>query len=133
MDVKNCRSCGRLFNYMGGQQICPSCQRKLEDKFRDVKIYLDDNPNATVNRVAEDNEVSVKQIRQWIKDERLTLLEATLDGVVCEQCGTPIKSGRYCDKCKAHIQNTLASVLDKPRNDESKKTERDGNKMRFLQ
>lgn len=134
MDVKNCKSCGRLFNYMGsGPSICPACQRKLEEKFQQVKTYLGENPHSSVSQVADDNDVSVKQIKQWIREERLSLSNATIDGVLCEHCGVPICSGRFCDKCKASMQNTLSSVLDKPKAQEAKKQERDGNRMRFLQ
>lgn len=31
MDVRNCRGCGRLYNYIGGsyRNLCPDCVRKL--------------------------------------------------------------------------------------------------------
>lgn len=86
MEVKNCNGCGRLFNYMGGAPLCDGCRKKLEQKFQEVKQYLDENPNASVNQVSEDNDVSVKQIKQWIREERLSLSEASLDGVTCEHC-----------------------------------------------
>lgn len=133
MDVRNCRNCGRLFNYMGGAPVCTSCQRKLEEKFQEVKIYLEENPNTSVHKVAEDMDVSVKQIRQWIKEERLSLSVAGADGIVCEQCGAPICSGRFCDKCKASMVNNLNGAIDKPKKVEVKKQDRDGNRMRFLQ
>ena len=68
MEVRNCRSCGRLFNYMGGAPLCPACQKKLEEKFQEVKAFLEENPNSSVETVAEELDVSVKQIRQWIRD-----------------------------------------------------------------
>ena len=114
--------------------MCDGCRKKLEQKFQEVKQYLDDNPNASVNQVSEDNDVSVKQIKQWIREERLSLSEASLDGVVCEHCGRPITSGRFCDKCKAAMANNLQSALDRPRPMQQKPSrERDeGDKMRFL-
>lgn len=42
MEVRNCRSCGRLFNYMGAP-LCPACQKKLEEKFQEVKAFLEEN------------------------------------------------------------------------------------------
>lgn len=45
MEVRNCRSCGRLFNYMGGAPLCPACQKKLEEKFQEVKAFLEENPD----------------------------------------------------------------------------------------
>ena len=29
MEVKNCKDCGRLFNYMGGAPLCDGCRKKL--------------------------------------------------------------------------------------------------------
>lgn len=133
MEVKCCKGCGRLYNYMGGVPLCDACRKKLEDKFQEVKIYLDENPNASVSQVSEDMAVSVKQIKQWIREERLTLSDATEAGITCEHCGIPIRTGRFCDKCKSAMQNTFSSVLDKPKAQQTKSQDRDGNRMRFLQ
>ena len=134
MDVRNCKGCGRLFNYMGGAPLCQECKAALEKKFEAVKDYIDEHPQASISQVAEDMDVSVKQIKQWVREERLILSEASLDGVVCEHCGRPITSGRYCDKCKAAMANNLQSALDKPNPMQQKPSrERDaGDKMRFL-
>lgn len=134
MDVRNCKTCGRLFNYMGGAPLCPECKAALEKKFEDVKVYIEDHPQASISQVAEDMDVSVKQIKQWVREERLILSEASLDGVLCEHCGRPITSGRFCDKCKAAMANNLQSALDRPRPMQQKLSrERDeGDKMRFL-
>lgn len=41
MEVKNCKNCGRLYNYIGGvYRLCPECMRKLEEKFQEVKDYI---------------------------------------------------------------------------------------------
>ncbi len=134
MDARNCRSCGSLFNYIGGEPICASCKKKMEDVFLQVREYLDEHPNATINEVSEEVSVSVKQIKQWIREERLTLSDATDAGITCLVCGVQIKSGRYCDRCKTKMQNDLASVTDKPRAQEpAHKRESNGNRMRFFQ
>ena len=133
MNVRNCKKCGKIFNYVSGPPICMQCREKLEEKFQEVKDYLDENPHATISRVSEEMDVSTKQIKQWIKEERLSLSEATADGVVCEHCGKPIRSGRYCDKCKMQLQNTLSSAITKPKQYEPQKTAKTGNRMRFLQ
>lgn len=45
MDVRNCRQCGKLYNYIGGsyRNLCPSCIKQLEDKFMEIKEYIRDN------------------------------------------------------------------------------------------
>ncbi len=133
MEVLSCKGCGRLYNYMGGPKLCPACQKKLEDKFQEVKQYLNENPNASISEVSENLEVSVKQIKQWVREERLAFSEACADGILCEHCGVPIRTGRFCDKCKNQMANNLAATLDKPKPEEPVKRERDGNRMRFLQ
>ena len=83
--------------------------------------------------MSEKLEVSVKQIKQWVREERLAFSEACADGILCEHCGVPIRTGRFCDKCKNQMANSLAATLDKPKPEEPVKRERDGNRMRFLQ
>lgn len=133
MDVKNCKECGRLFNYMSGEQLCPSCKDKLEDKFQEVKTYIRDNAHAGVDQVATDCEVSVKQIKKWIREERLTFTEDSPIMIECESCGAPIRSGKYCDACRNKMQSGLESMIRKPQaNAQKEKRLRDGEKMRFL-
>ncbi len=133
MNVLNCKSCGRLFNAMSREKICPACRNALEDKFQDVKKYLEENPNSSVEQTAKDNDVSTKQIRQWVREERLILSSATDAGITCEVCGRPICSGRYCDQCKMSLKSDLMNALDRPNKPAgSPKPRNDGNRMRFL-
>lgn len=133
MEVRNCRSCGRLFNVIVNKRICPECQRKLEDKFQEVKKFLYDNPKANINELSLACDVSIKQLKEWVKQERLVFAEGSMDGVQCEQCGALIRTGRFCDKCKLNIGNTLRSALNEPAVpvQQNKKTS-DRDRMRFL-
>ena len=74
----------------------------------------------------------MKQIRQWIREERLSLSVAGADGIVCETCGKPIRTGRFCEKCKNNMANALAESIHKPEPPQPQETERDKNRMRFL-
>ncbi len=132
MEVRNCKNCGRLFNYAGGAPICSSCKKELEDKFQEVKKYIQDNKAATIDMVAEETDTPVKQIKQWIKEERLVLSNPSASGVTCEICGEPITTGRYCEACKAKTQGDIASAIDKKEPARPKKKERENPRMRFL-
>ncbi len=133
MDVRNCRGCGRLFNYFSGPPTCPACRDALETKFQEVKEYLRDKPNSTISAVADDNEVTVQQIRQWVREERLTFSPDSPIGIDCEVCGKTIKTGRFCEECKNKVKSDLNSVMEKPKVVEDKsKNFRDRDKMRFL-
>lgn len=134
MDVKNCRKCRRIFNYIGGQPICPACKEELEQIFQEVKKYIQDHRNATVTEVSEACEVEESQIRQWVREERLMFAEGFVSGIGCEGCGAPITSGRFCPKCKASMINDLNSVGRRVQPQAPQQTPRRTaeNKMRFL-
>lgn len=133
MDVRNCKNCGRLFNYYGGIPICKACKDQMEDKFQQVKEYLRENPNTPIQVVSEDNEVSVKQIKQWVREERLTFSEDSPIGIDCEGCGATIKTGRFCEKCRSKMQNEFSSMIrKKPEPAKPARPNRDGSKMRYL-
>jgi flagellar operon protein (TIGR03826 family) len=133
MDVRNCRSCGRLFNVLSNERICPACSKKLEEKFQEVKEYLNEHSNASVDEVAKENDVSVKQIKQWVREERLTISEGSLEGIDCEACGKMIRTGRYCEACKAKMANNLMSAIDRPKPAPVHKQDRkESDRMRFL-
>ncbi len=57
MNVRNCRKCGKLFNYIMGVPICPACREKLEETFQVVKKYIRENKLADIKEVAEACEV----------------------------------------------------------------------------
>lgn len=132
MEVRNCRTCRRLFNYLGGPNICPDCKDQLERKFAQVKNYVFDNPAASMQDIADENEVSLNQIRDWIKEGRLELASGSPIKLTCEQCGEPILTGRFCVKCKAKMADGLSKALGsgKPAAPEQK-DKAAGNKMRF--
>lgn len=133
MDVRNCRSCKRLFNYVAGPPICERCKAELEDKFQVVKEYIRDHTDAPMQVVAQECDVSVKQLREWVREERLVFSEESGVFLECETCGKPIRMGRYCQSCKAKLENELrkatyvAPVAD-PQGVKSKGKD----KMRFL-
>lgn len=133
MDVRNCRSCGRLFNYYGGIPVCKACKDQLEEKFQQVKEYLRANPNTPIQVVSEDNDVSVKQIKQWVREERLAFSDDSPIGIECEGCGATIKTGRFCEHCKSKMKNEFSSVIrKKPEPEQPVRPNRDGSKMRYL-
>lgn len=133
MEVMNCRTCRRLFNYISGVRLCPACREELEKKFQEVKKYVEENPGVTIAKVAEDMEVPVKQIKDWVREERLILSEAWGE-IFCDACGKAIKSGKFCPECKHKMVTTLGSAYAKnnsPKTSKSSKGSADG-KMRFL-
>ncbi|MCM1175494.1 MAG: flagellar protein [Blautia sp.] len=134
MNVRNCKKCGKIFNYVSGPPICPQCKDALEEKFQEVKKYIQDNRYATIPQVSEACEVSTSQIQQWLRDERLELTEGSGITLFCENCEAPILSGRFCEKCKNSMANKLNASIRKPEapKPKVKKDPKENPKMRFL-
>lgn len=134
MNVRNCRKCGKMFNYVMGVPMCPACKDAMEEVFQGVKKYVQEHKGASINDVAEACEVEAQQIRQWIREERLEFSDDSMIGIACEKCGTTIKTGRFCEKCKASMATDLNSAFrpaaPKPIAKPDPKDNR--NKMRFI-
>lgn len=135
MNVKNCRKCGRLFNYLTGMYICPNCKDDLEEKFQEVKEYIRENPRVSISEVCQECEVETGQIHQWLREERLELTEDSPIRMTCESCGDQIRGGKMCEKCKNDLAKGLnnAFVKEAPPKEETKPLRSSKeNKMRFL-
>ncbi len=126
MEVKVCKNCRRLFNYMFGPELCPECARTLwenkmelnmteetsqlspiivedEEKYKRIKDYIATHPNATVAQIAEDNDISPTKIFEWIREDRMAFSDQSDSAwLICEGCGTKIRSGRFCNRCKPY-------------------------------
>ena len=99
--------CGHIFNYVAGPILCPHCREKMEAKFQEVKEYIRSNPGVGIQDVAENCDVEPSQIQQWLREERLELTEGSAIYLQCEKCGAPIRSGRFCEKCKYEMAMDL--------------------------
>lgn len=137
MNVRNCRNCGRIFNYMTGPILCAACKEELEAKFQEVKEYIREHKGVGIQQVSEECGVSTNQIHQWLREERLELVEGSAISLQCETCGAPIASGRYCEKCKREVASGFQNVLNgaqgaRPAEPGSAR-DKDNPKMRFLE
>ena len=110
MNVRNCRKCGKMFNYIQGPPICQNCKAALEQKFEEVKAYIREHKSAKINEIAENCDVEPRQIETWIREERLVFAGDSPVKIFCETCGAPIFTGRYCEKCKKNQANTFSSA-----------------------
>ena len=115
MNLRNCARCGKMFNYIGGQPICENCKKAVEEDFQKVKQYIIDNPAASLKEISEANEVTTKQIQQWIREERLMFSKDSPIQLLCEKCGEPIVTGRFCVKCKGDMATNLSDSFARPR------------------
>jgi len=110
-DVRNCKRCGRIFNYIGGQPICHACREKEEADFRRVKEYLYENPGATLSEVSSALDISVEQIKHYLREGRLEIVGNERNLILeCERCGKSITTGRYCNECAKELEKGLKAT-----------------------
>lgn len=134
MEVRTCKLCKKIFNYAGGDPICEPCKRKLEDKFQEVRTYIDENPGSSMEMVAEECDVSTKIIKKWIREERLELKAGGGITIECESCGKPITTGRFCEECSNKMADELGKSIAKKKPEPVKKNTGDNKqRMRFLE
>lgn len=135
MNVKNCKVCGRIYNYVAGPNVCPSCRDDMEAKFQEVKEYIRNHKGCGVQEVSEECDVEPAQIRQWLREDRLEVTEDSAIFLSCEACGAPIRSGRFCEKCQVSMIKGFKDVLGSGQKHAPKPAARkddDSPKMRFL-
>ncbi len=133
MDVRNCKSCNKLFNYISGPPLCPACMQAIDLKFEEVKAYIYDHPRVGIQEVSDEFDVPIAQIKQWIREERLAFAEDSMIGLECEGCGVIIKTGRYCKECKDKLAKGLGNLYPAEKEHPVKKLkDADNPRMRFL-
>lgn len=134
-EVLACSKCRKLFNSIFGKRICPECEKKMEDDLVRVRDYLWEHKGASITQVAEACEVSPRQIRQWLREERIQLADDSVIEIQCESCGKTISTGRYCPACKhaMHKEMQEAAKVEKPKITFVDKKEPSASaKMRFI-
>ena len=132
MEVRTCKNCGRLYNYIGKiTPVCPVCMKALEEKFEACRKFIKENPGANIQKVSDETGVSMRMLKQWVREERLSFAEGTLVGIECENCGANILTGRFCQKCKQNLANRLSNMI-KPEHGAEHPGKSASAKMRFL-
>ncbi len=133
MDVRICKGCKKMFQYVAGPQLCPRCRQLEEEMFQRVKEYLRENPGESMNIVSEETEVPVVLIEKFLREGRLEIASNSLISLSCEICGRKITTGRFCHTCKGELTNNLNEAKRSlVKENAPKATQHDGEKMRFL-
>lgn len=114
MAIKNCKRCGKMFNYITGDPICPECKEAREAKFQQVKKFVSDNKQATIPEIVKECEVDQKLLNQWIREERLFFADDSPVKINCEKCGCQISTGRFCNNCKKDTANVFSNASRRP-------------------
>ncbi len=103
--VTRCRKCQRMFENNGvlGLNKCPDCASPFEgpNKAQAVRDLVKDNPGISASYVSSITGLPTTEIIKYIREEVLEFSDGSSAYLRCEDCGTEIKTGKYCDSCKA--------------------------------
>ena len=110
MEVKVCRNCKKIFQYVAGPEICLQCRQEEEELFQKVKAYLREHPGANTYEVTQETGVSPTLIEKFLRQGRLEVAPESALALGCERCGKKIKTGRYCSDCTNEVTNQLNEV-----------------------
>ncbi|MBD0384186.1 TIGR03826 family flagellar region protein [Paenibacillus sedimenti] len=123
MNVANCPRCGKIF-VKGFMDVCPNCKKEIEQQYEKCLKYLRDNRGATVQELTEATEVSIKQITKFIREGRISIMNAPNMSFPCEVCGTLIRENTMCDPCRTKlVKDVRNNAEDQRRSEELKKQE----------
>lgn len=123
-ELKNCKKCGRVFQYNGITKICERCRRKEDERFKIVREYIYDYPGATLVEVSEETGVEEDVILRYIRAGKLEIVGENSSLLIeCERCGRGIRTGRFCDVCIEEMRKGLSPDIKqkKPQKDTDKK------------
>lgn len=110
--ICNCKRCGKVIDAQ--DQLCTSCIEEEEREFKKIKEFLIENPFATVFQVATLLDVPIQNIKRYLRQNRLEIVERDNqknEFLTCQRCGAPISSGHYCMSCATTVPHGYSSAV----------------------
>ncbi|QMV41685.1 flagellar protein [Cohnella cholangitidis] len=109
MNLSYCPKCGKLFS-KNFREVCNSCHAELEKDYERCAEHLRKNKGMDIQQLSDELEISIKQITKWIREGRISLLDAPNMSYPCESCGVLIREAHLCDSCKKRLQRDVKNA-----------------------
>ena len=109
MNHVTCTRCGKIF-VKTDRSICNDCIKEEEAKFDEVRAFLKEYPDSTLQEVSEACDISPKRIMKYVQDGKIEITPGMTGIHKCAKCGTSITIGRFCEKCIAKLSNKVKSI-----------------------
>ncbi|MFC5401756.1 flagellar protein [Cohnella soli] len=109
MDITYCPKCGKLFS-KSFRDVCNNCYAQLEKDYERCVEHLRQNKGLDIQQLSEDMDVSIKQITKWIREGRISLVNAPNMSYPCESCGILIRESHLCESCKKRLQRDVRNA-----------------------
>lgn len=108
-EVRDCPTCGSLFNYTGIREVCVTCANNEEKMYEEVYRFLRrrENRAATIERIVEVTGVTETLLHKWVRIGRLQPALFPNLGYPCDHCGKLTTQGKLCESCTAELKSEL--------------------------
>lgn len=111
MNLDNCPRCGKLFakNF---RDVCPTCIREIDKEYELCANYLREFRGSTIGEVSDQTGVSIKQITKFIREGRISMMNAPNLSYPCESCGSLIRENHICDTCRHRLEKDKKQMIN---------------------
>lgn len=111
MNVGNCPKCGKLFmkNIL---DVCPSCVKEIEKQYEQCVNYLRENRGSTIQELSDATGVPYRQVVKFIREGRISIMDAPNMSYPCESCGTLIRENSLCDNCRTRLSKDYRNLSE---------------------
>ena len=104
--VINCASCGKIFQSVWNNKICPACREEIANNEEKVLEFLSNHDNTNLSEVSVQCGVSTTFIRRMIEHGKFVTQENSMT-YPCHGCGAPISMGNYCSACVSSMKKEI--------------------------
>lgn len=107
-----CSKCGGELIFKGvGEYHCEDCDQIEYDDYGKVRLYLEKNKSANMSEIQEGTGVSMKSIKQMVKEKRFEITQNSKIFMYCERCHAVIRMGRFCNECEIKYHRELEAKM----------------------
>ena len=116
--LKNCKTCGKVFVSMRGELFCRECLIEEEERRKNITEYIREHPGMPMTDVLNDIK-KAGNLHSAHEAEEYMFREGLIEGAprqnVCMSCGAPIADGQtYCKSCFKAWMRTVQSHSETP-------------------
>jgi DNA-directed RNA polymerase subunit RPC12/RpoP len=104
--IANCLHCNRIFR-KHENPLCPECHQAALAKFSHVYRFVQENPNSTLENIAEQCNVPLREVQTLFFQGKLGTATAQII-YHCLRCNRPLaanmRKGRFCMHCTEQFE-----------------------------
>lgn len=102
---KTCRNCGKEIFGESTTDLCRDCISKEVEQMSQVRQYVFDHQEVSLEEVSEATGISDKALRNMMKSGFFASNKKSGHGYPCQKCGKIIRRGLYCGLCLARMRS----------------------------